>query len=371
MTKQTKSRHFTALLMGTGAALLLAILATTWLLIRFADPPTSEPQALEASSTGDKASIPAEDEVAVTAETSLQPVATVNGAVITLEMIARELAVSRFNVVQPAPPLQDDDLIRAEDEALNQLTTRQLFLQAAAQQGFSLDAETIRQRVALLYGPTDDERLKTGLAQANLTYEDLAWWVGELTLVEEFTIQVIQGDAAPEDRQRVYNDWLNAQQAQAEIITFSGDQAETPIALPGHLAPDFTLNTPDGQPISLADYRGQVVLVNFWATWCPSCIAEMPDYEAVYRRQGGDKFTVLGINLQEGEDRVAQFARGLGLSFPILLDQDGQVTIRDYQMVGMPGSVIIDRQGVIFYRHIGPMSGAVLTEKLDELGPNQ
>ena len=93
----------------------------------------------------------------------------------------------------------------------------------------------------------------------------------------------------------------------------------------------------------------------------------MPDYEAVYRQKAPDGFVVLGVNLQENAEHVQQFSKGLGLSFPILLDQDGQVTIRQYQLIGMPGSVIVDRTGRIHYRHIGPMSGAVLVEKLDEL----
>jgi len=64
---------------------------------------------------------------------------------------------------------------------------------------------------------------------------------------------------------------------------------------------------------------------------------------------------------------VQRFSAGLGLTFPILLDSDGQVTIRDYQVVGMPGSIIIDRQGAIFYRHLGPMSDDLLRRKLAEL----
>jgi peroxiredoxin len=132
-------------------------------------------------------------------------------------------------------------------------------------------------------------------------------------------------------------------------------------------APDFTLTTLEGQPVSLSDYTGKVVLVNFWATWCPSCITEMPDYEQVYQRHGQDDFIVLGINFQEGPEQVGQYAAGLGLTFPVLLDQDGRVTTRQYQVIGMPASFIIDRQGKIFYRHLGPMSGETLQAKLAEL----
>ena len=79
------------------------------------------------------------------------------------------------------------------------------------------------------------------------------------------------------------------------------------------------------------------------------------------------KFIVLGINLQESPAHVQQFATGLGLSFPILLDTNGEVTTHYYQIAGMPGSIIVDRDGTIFYRHIGPMSGELLEEKLGQL----
>lgn len=295
------------------------------------------------------------------------PIAIVNNIAITNDMLTREVNTSRFNIMEPLPPLKGDNLARARSEALNQLITRQLILQAAAQQNFSVEPAAVAERVRLLYGSPDDERLIQALKSAGLTATDLHWWVSELLTVEEFTVKVVMGSAQPEDRQKVYNQWLNAQQAQADIQTFLGGQPTTSLALPGHPAPNFTLQTLDGSTVSLADFRGQVVLVNFWATWCPSCIAEMPDYEAVYQQQPIADFVVLGVNLQENSEQVQKFSEGLQLSFPILLDADGQITIRDYQVVGMPGSIIIDRQGQIFYRHIGPMSGDLLLEKLNAL----
>ena len=97
----------------------------------------------------------------------------------------------------------------------------------------------------------------------------------------------------------------------------------------------------------------------------------MPEYQAVYEDQGqqqaGD-FIILAVNLQEDPAWIDQFTRGLGVTYPILLDSDGRITARQYQVSGMPTSFIIDRQGIIFYRHIGPMSGDTLSAKLTELG---
>jgi peroxiredoxin len=297
-----------------------------------------------------------------------QVVATINGEAITREMVDTEIKVSRFNLIEPMPPLTGDDLARATEEAVNQLVTRHLILQAAANQNFALSDADVDSRVELLFGSYGDETLDEALAQANITRDDLAWWVREIFTVEEFTTQVVMANAAAEQRQQVYNDWLNNQRAKANIQIFLNGQPQSPQGLMGQTAPNFTLTSIDGQPTSLADYSGKVVLVNFWATWCPSCITEMPDYEQVYRRYGQDNFVVLGVNFQEAPDKVDQYANGLGLTFPVLLDTDGDVTSSQYQVIGMPASIIVDRQGNIFYRHLGPMSAETLQTKLSELG---
>jgi peroxiredoxin len=304
------------------------------------------------------------------AETLPQVMATVNGVAITREMVEKEITVSRFNVASPLPPLTGDDLVRATDEALNQLITRQLVLQAASRQNFVLDNALIESRVELLFGASRDQALDAALRQVGATRADLTWWVRELTTVEEFTVKVIMAGAAPEERQQLYNDWLNAQRAAAHIKTYLHGEEQSLLALIGEPAPEFTLTNLAGQPVALSDYRGKVVLVNFWATWCPSCISEMPDYEEIYQQHGGPAgdFVVLGVNLQEGQTQVKDYASGLGLTFPVLLDEDGGVTTRQYQVTGMPGSFIIDRQGVIVYRHIGPLSAETLRVKLAELG---
>ncbi|NJN98451.1 MAG: redoxin domain-containing protein [Anaerolineales bacterium] len=284
------------------------------------------------------------------ANTSPQIMATVNGVAITREMVAKEITVSRFNVNTPLPPLSGDDLSRAADEALNQLITRQIVLQAASRQNFVLDDTLIEGRVELLFGANGDKALDDALRQVGIARADLSWWVRELTTVEEFTVKVIMAGAAPETRQQVYNDWLNAQRAAADIKTYQQGQEQTLLALMGEPAPNFTLTNLTAQPVALSDYRGKVVLVNFWASWCPSCLSEMPDYEQIYQQYGGPAgdFVVLGVNLQESQSQVGAYSAGLGVTFPVLLDTDGTVTTRQYQVTGMPGSFIIDRQGVIF-----------------------
>jgi peroxiredoxin len=302
-------------------------------------------------------------------------VALVNGEAITRTMVEAEINVGRATNLlsleelgETLPPFTAANLERAQEEATGQLIQRHLILQAAARDGFRLEPGVADERVELLYGSFGQEKLEAALQRTGATRADLTWWVGEITLMERYTFEVIMADAVPEDRQRMFNNWLNARQAEAVVVRFTAEGAISPAALAGSLAPDFSAVDLNGRPVGLSRYAGQVILVNFWATWCPSCIAEMPAYEQVYRRHRDQGFVVLAVNFQESETVTASFAQSLGLTYSILRDVSGDMTTRQYQVVGMPSSFIVDRSGRIFYRHAGPMSGALLEEKLAELG---
>jgi cytochrome c biogenesis protein CcmG/thiol:disulfide interchange protein DsbE len=139
--------------------------------------------------------------------------------------------------------------------------------------------------------------------------------------------------------------------------------APTPLA---EAAPEFTLQTLDGQSVRLSDYRGQVVLLNTWATWCPPCRAEMPDLEAYYRQHGRDGFVVLAVNNQESPGTVAAFLGEHDFTFPILLDPEG-VVIREYGVLGLPTSFFIDRDGTMRGVWSGQLTPARLKELVDPL----
>ena len=149
----------------------------------------------------------------------------------------------------------------------------------------------------------------------------------------------------------------------------SAPQAE-PKAIPvvGHPAPDFTLQTLEGERLNLSDLQGEAVVLNFWASWCPPCRAEMPELEQAYRNNQGGGLVVLGVNQGEEQAVVADFARRFGLSFPILLDQQLQAS-RAYQANSLPTTYFIDRNGVIRGRVTGQMNAALLTERLRSIYP--
>ena len=119
-------------------------------------------------------------------------------------------------------------------------------------------------------------------------------------------------------------------------------------------APAFRLNDLDGKPHSLSDYRGKVVLINFWATWCPPCRREMPSMERLYQRLGNDRFAVLAINQWEDPDHVFAYLGQLGTfpTFPILFDRESELA-QAFGVKGLPTSFILDTEGRIVYRAIG------------------
>lgn len=157
---------------------------------------------------------------------SAEVVATVNGVAITRQMVESEIKISRLNVAEPLAPLQGENLARAQIDALNQLINRQLILQAAAQQNFRLDEAFVDEQVNLLFGSYGDAALDQALHQAGATRADMHWWVGEIFMAEQFTTEVIMANAAPEQRQQVYNEWLNARRAAADIQIYLGNEPQ-------------------------------------------------------------------------------------------------------------------------------------------------
>jgi thiol-disulfide isomerase/thioredoxin len=110
----------------------------------------------------------------------------------------------------------------------------------------------------------------------------------------------------------------------------------------------------DGETHTLGDYRGQVIMLNFWATWCPPCRREMPSMEAIYQKLGDQPFTVLAVNEWEDPDQVFPFLGQLTVfpTFPILHDADGAAA-EAYGIQGLPTTLLIDRQGRVAYRAVG------------------
>lgn len=124
----------------------------------------------------------------------------------------------------------------------------------------------------------------------------------------------------------------------------------------GSVAPDFTLRSQDGKNLKLSEYRGQVVLINFWATWCAPCRQELPLLNRLHEQYGKAGFTLLGVNVDDQPQAALDMARQLKLGFPVLLDSKKQVT-RRYDVDSMPSTLLIDRDGKVRSIHRGYRAG--------------
>lgn len=153
----------------------------------------------------------------------------------------------------------------------------------------------------------------------------------------------------------------------AKTTNAATDNVSAPQA--GFAAPDFTLKTSTGETYTLSDFRGQAVLVNLWATWCPPCRAEMPTIEKLFQEYEDQGFIVLAIDMtyQDNPLNVAPFAQKYGLTFPILLEETGDVASA-YQLRSLPSSYFINRAGIIQEVVIGgPMSEALLRTRVEQI----
>ncbi|MEW4282320.1 TlpA disulfide reductase family protein [Priestia koreensis] len=136
----------------------------------------------------------------------------------------------------------------------------------------------------------------------------------------------------------------------------------------GGLAPNFDLRTIQGKSAQLDDYEGKPVLINFWATWCPPCRAEMPEIEEFYGKYKND-VVVLGINLTQTEasiDGVKAFVNEYNATFPVLLDEEMNVSTL-YKVQGYPTSYFVDGKGIIRQKIVGAMSYDYMVNQLKEM----
>ena len=147
------------------------------------------------------------------------------------------------------------------------------------------------------------------------------------------------------------------------------DASSAPLPVSGVLASDFTLKTLDGSEVSLSQFRGQPVLINFWASWCGPCRREMPDLVRAYQAHKDEGLVILGINLtfQDSIPEVQAFVDEFKMTFPVLLDETGEVALDLYQMRGLPTSIFVDRDGLIARIRIGAMTGEQIDEFVEDI----
>lgn len=147
-----------------------------------------------------------------------------------------------------------------------------------------------------------------------------------------------------------------------------GDPRALPTVLIGTPAPSFVgpeLNS--GEMISLASFRGKVVVINFWASWCQECILEHENLQAINEQFGENpNFVMLGIDYQDTEENAKKYLELYGSNFKHIRDVEGTIAI-DYGVYGVPETFVFDQQGIIRYKYIGPLIGPAYTKLMDQI----
>ena len=150
-------------------------------------------------------------------------------------------------------------------------------------------------------------------------------------------------------------------------LTDNGAINLEPAPIAGHPAPDFELAGVDGETIRLSDFKGQPVIVNFWATWCGPCRAEFPEFQQA-AVDNADRLIIIGVNNTTADqpDLIPGFLDEFGITFPIVLDEKGE-TVKAYRILGLPTTIFIDSNGVINEIFTGPLNKAYIESKITEL----
>ena len=138
------------------------------------------------------------------------------------------------------------------------------------------------------------------------------------------------------------------------VVFAACSRQEEPV-VEGKVAPDFALTDLAGRQVRLSDYRGKVVLLNFWATWCPPCREEIPSMVRLNQSMAGKPFQMLAVSIDEGgKDAVERYFKNSGLVLPALLDTDHRISGR-YGTTGVPETFVLDKKGVILKKVVGGM----------------
>jgi len=146
---------------------------------------------------------------------------------------------------------------------------------------------------------------------------------------------------------------------------FTTDPRAIPSTLTGKLAPDFSLTLFDGRTVRLSDFRGKVVFLNFWASWCPPCREEAPLLEQAWRRYRNEGVIFLGVDIQDTEEAARRFIQDFGITYMNGQDPRNRIAI-DYGVYGIPETYFIDKEGRITYKHIGALERETILAKLKE-----
>ncbi|MBS4208362.1 redoxin domain-containing protein [Bacillus sp. FJAT-50079] len=187
-----------------------------------------------------------------------------------------------------------------------------------------------------------------------------------IILVSIVTVNIVQETRAKKEAEKAQEEYLAEMDRLAKEVTATGFTA-------GEVPPDFELQTIDGNTIKLSDYKGKKVILNFWATWCPPCKAEMPHMENYYKTSAKDEnVEIIAVNLTMAErgtnvmEKVSNFIKEYELTFPIPLDEEGKVS-DVYKPLTIPTTYLINTDGLVHRKVVGPMDDERIRNYVKEM----
>ena len=292
-------------------------------------------------------------------------VARVNGEYIYERDIDREISLTKTSLYLSKGDRTD---LPSRAKVLEDLISRKMQVQDAHKAGVSADQSNVdhaMQDIVTRTGVSQD-KLTAALANYNLALDDMRGVTADVVLINKYIGDYVAKGATNDlDVQNKKNDWLTnlAQTSKIDRLKASGAGAAPQI---GSEAPDFTLKDLKGKEIKLSALRGRPVMVNFWATWCPPCRAEIPTLVQMYAdtHKSGDPYEIIGVATQSDLSTVQAFAGELGINFSVVTDADNRVTNDLYHVLPIPTSFFIDKSGTIRDIHVGPVERTKLEEWL-------
>ncbi|MEM7343840.1 MAG: redoxin domain-containing protein [Chloroflexota bacterium] len=282
----------------------------------------------------------------------------INAFEFTQSQLDQELAFDRaVHLLTTGQELTQQD----PQQKLERLSTGLLIDQQAREAGILADDEIVADALEAFVAERGGtvETLDAALQSQGVTLVNFSEMVVARTVrAEKYLVEVVLADAeTPNQQQEKLAAWLAGIEETAEIEILYEPPAEAPRV--GAVAPDFTLTNLNGEQVSLSQFRGQPVVVNFWATWCVPCRKEMPTFQQAFEKHQGEGLVILAIDLAEDTSQVEPFVEELGLSYEILYDSDGAIN-RLYLVNGLPRTLFIDRQGVIQHIQVGEVQEVLL-----------
>lgn len=296
-------------------------------------------------------------------------VVRVNGEYITNGDVSRELDLTR--AIYELTPGQGGSLPAAAS-VLEDLILRKLRVQEAARAGVTVgaaEAEAYFNRVLEGTG-LPEAQVAGSLAKYNLTLDDLRAQLKEIFLIDKFiNSYVAAGVSSDSERKSRVNAWQTEMVQRGKIERLKPPSAG-PAPRVGAEAPDFTLTDLAGKEVRLSSLRGRRVMINFWATWCPPCRAEVPEIVKMYTEtRRAANYEILGVATQSDDETIRAFASEFNMEFPVLVDEGSKVTGL-YYVVPIPTTFFLDEVGIILHKQVG-LVDRPLMEKWLLAGPAQ